>query len=242
MADDPVDRLVGREAHDDRRRRRRRSRRWKRRSPERRRGARSGPRRGRRRPATARGSGGCRRRSRARSPRRRRPARRCRRSVIRSVLSPLSSKARLAALAIDWPIAPSLPLVGTITATRLRAVSIGTTGRRPDRSGRRQARPRRPVWQPASSERQRRAPRGGSCAALAAGWGKMPCRRSPMNQPLPPGLYIVATPIGNLGDLTARAAETLVPRRPHPRRGQARHRQIARPSRREGADDRLSRP
>jgi 16S rRNA (cytidine1402-2'-O)-methyltransferase len=34
-------------------------------------------------------------------------------------------------------------------------------------------------------------------------------QNSPISQPLPPGLHIVATPIGNLADLSPRAADTL---------------------------------
>src|SRR5688572_3093543 len=37
----------------------------------------------------------------------------------------------------------------------------------------------------------------------------MRCSAPAMDQSLPPGLYVVATPIGNMGDLSPRAAETL---------------------------------
>src|SRR5688500_11031 len=49
------------------------------------------------------------------------------------------------------------------------------------------------------------------CASkrLLAGLAAMMRCLAEMDEPLPPGLYVVATPIGNLGDLSPRAADTL---------------------------------
>ena len=165
---------------------------------------------------------------------------------------PVSSKARLAALRIDWPSAASRPVSGTSTATRLRVSSAGRRGltagslglehrlgRRAAACGAaRAARSRRS--RPTASARQRQ--RSSQRPATACGRrdsDAMTC--VPMNDKLEPGLYIVATPIGNLSDLSPRAADDPGARRPDRGRGQPRHRQIAPPYRREAADGALSR-
>ena len=52
-----------------------------------------------------------------------------------------------------------------------------------------------------------------------------------------PALHIVATPIGNLGDLSPRAAETLRARRPDSGRGYAGYREASRAYRRQSAHE-----
>src|SRR5688572_3179771 len=115
---------------------------------------------------------------------------------MRSDFSPVSSSASFAALEMEVPTGPSGPLSGTITATRLNwASAIGGGSVGPGSIG-----PRGPVWQLA---RASAAPvilsRNARRACRPVMFNAMPLFE--MDQPLSPGLYIVATPIGNLGDL-----------------------------------------
>src|SRR5438309_6404281 len=141
---------------------------------------------------------------------------------------PVSRSASVAALASDCPTAALGPVNGISTATRFRPSSRGRPGSwavrgsatGPARTGSgggiaaatggvctcgagTSAQAARPILTSAAN-----APRTTHrCACRSEGCSAMTLNR--MNPRLPPGLYIVATPIGNLSDLSPRAAATL---------------------------------
>ena len=121
--------------------------------------------------------------------------------------APGPSSASCAACSIAWPISARAPDSGSRIATRCPA----------GRAGRRARRPAEPVLRRSRSDRshiRRRSPRVLVCREGA----RMPdeaCPASPDHRQdgpsaLPDGLVLVSTPIGNLGDLTPRARETLL--------------------------------
>jgi 16S rRNA (cytidine1402-2'-O)-methyltransferase len=117
-----------------------------------------------------------------------------------------------AALEIDVPTPAFAPVSGTSKATRLRSVSVGkdgVTGSTVGGGGVVTGGPFGTTLHPASVARTASAApfhKRDACRAVIA--SAMTLSLMPSNA-LPPGLYIVATPIGNLGDLSPRASATL---------------------------------
>ena len=135
----------------------------------------------------------------------------------------MSSSASAAALAIDWPTAAFAPVVGTRRATRLRAVTgvEAIVGRRRDgpqrrrRGGGQRGALRRAGARCGNGERQPATaePRAKRCRAASKTFRPRYAYAlsaiTPGRTRSTVGLYIVATPIGNLGDLSPRAAAVL---------------------------------
>ena len=144
------------------------------------------------------------------------------------------------------------PVSGTSSATRLRRVSCGMPGWTSVR--RRCGAATGPVAG-GGGPRGTTVEQAASSQRAPAARASQPCREAcplryvprlchdvlmpcPPEARLDPGLYIVATPIGNLGDLSPRAADMLSRADVDRGGGQPRHRRAAPPHRRQAADDR----